>query len=137
MIGISAFATHYLRTRTAERMEDACRIFSKGQITVNPDHTASRGEDEVKYEGPCRVWEVTAGNQVVISDSQVVMSQTYLSLPYDAPVPESDDIVLITSSADPDLMGRTVSIVGVVRGGGLRASRKFTVRVVDSQKASW
>lgn len=137
MIGMSDYATRYLRDRTAARMEDTCRIFTPGKMVVGSDFKSRREPQTVKYEGPCRIWEVISGNQVVISDKQVVVSQTYLSLPYDAPVPESDDIVLITKSADPDLVGRTVSIVSVTRGGGLRASRKMLVRVVDSKKATW
>lgn len=137
MIGISSFATNYLRTRTADRMQDSCRIFRRSGVTVDENFKASRGEAVVKYDGPCRIWEVTAGNQVIVSDQQVVVTQTYLSLPWDAPVPESDDIVLITASADSDLVGRTVAITGITRGGGLRASRRFTVTFVDSQSDAW
>lgn len=91
----------------------------------------------MKYEGVCRFWEVQAGSPVVIGDQQVTVTQSYLSLPFDSYVPEQDDIVLITKSADHDLEGRTVQVVSTVRGGGLRASRKFQVRLVESQKASW
>lgn len=135
---LSKFAASYVRSRTADRMDDECRIFKPGGMVIDPvTHKAKRVDAVVKYEGKCRFWEVQAGSQVVIGDQQVVVTQSYLSLPYDAPVPESDDIVEITKSVDPDLEGRTVQVVSIVRGGGLRASRKFLVRLVDSQKASW
>lgn len=135
---LSKFAASYVRSRTSDRMDDECRIFKPGGMVVDPvTHKAKRADAVVKYEGKCRFWEVQAGSQVVIGDQQVVVTQSYLSLPYDAPVPESDDIVEITKSVDPDLVGRTVQVVSIVRGGGLRASRKFLVRLVDSQKASW
>ena len=137
MIGISKFATDYLRTRATDRMEDECRIFKPGGMVVGEDFKAHRAPAQVRYEGRCRLWEVASSSQVVISDEQLVISTTYLSLPWDAPVPESDDIVLMTKSADVDLVGRTLSIISVTRGGGLRASRKFTVRVVDSRKEAW
>lgn len=135
---LSKFAASYVRSRTADKMEDECRIFKPGEMVVDPvTHKARRGEAVVKYEGPCRFWEVQAGAQVVVGDNQVVVTQSYLSLPYNAPVPESDDIVQITKSVDEDLEGRTVQVVSVVRGGGLRASRKFLVRLVDSRKDTW
>lgn len=133
----SKFATSYLRRRSAERMEDQCRIYKQGKMEVSEDFTARRSTEIVRYEGRCRLWEVPASSQVVIGDRQMVVAHTYLSLPWDAPVPESDDIVLMTNSADHDLIGRTVAVVSVVRGGGLRGSRKFTVRVLDSKKDSW
>lgn len=114
-------------------MLDECRIYRQGKV-VTDGFKARRETDLEIYEGPCRVWEVASSAQVVISDHQVVVSQTYLSLPWDAPVPESDDIVEITKSADTDLEGRTVQVVSVTRGGGLRASRRFTIRVVDDQR---
>lgn len=137
MIGISDFAVDYLRRRSTHRMQDECRIFRPGEMVLDSEFKARRGPAVVKYEGPCRLWEVASSSQVVISDEQVVISTTYLSLPWDAPVPESDDIVLMTKSSDPDLEGRTLSIISVTRGGGLRGSRKFTVRVVDSRKENW
>ena len=74
---------------------------------------------------------------MVVGDHQQVITQSFLSLPYDAPVPEQDDIVLILDSADPDLIDRTVQVVSIVRGGGLRASRRFLVRQQDSKGDYW
>lgn len=138
MVGISAFAASYVRKRTSERMVDECRIWKPGPVIL--DRTTgktSRGEDILKYQGVCRFWEVTAGGAALLGDEQVTISQTYLSLPYNAVVPEQDDIVKITMSVDPDLVGRTVKVVSTVRGGGLRASRRFLVQVVESQKPTW
>ena len=138
MVGISPFAAAYVRKRTAERMVDQCRIWKPGPVVLDKvTGKTTRGEAILKYQGVCRFWEVTSGQQALLGDEQVVMSQTYLSLPYNAPIPESDDIVLITTSVDPDLVGRTVKVVSVVRGGGLRASRRFLVQVVESQKPTW
>lgn len=138
MVGISPFAAAYVRRRTSERMVDQCRIWTPGPVVL--DRTTgktSRGEDILKYQGMCRFWEQTAGSAALLGDENVTISQTYLSLPYNAPIPESDDIVKITMSVDPDLVGRTVKVVSVVRGGGLRASRRFSVQVVESQKPTW
>ena len=138
MVGISSFAKSYVRARTAERMDDACEIWKPGPPVLDKTTgKTKRSKALVKYVGPCRFWEVTAGQQALVGDQQVVFTQTYFSLPYDAPVPESDDIVKITQSDDFDLRGRTVRIISTVRGGGLRASRRFLVQLVDSQKDAW
>jgi hypothetical protein len=135
---ISPTAQAYIRKRATELMADQCRIF-KPQKPVLDRSTGKTVTPApiIKYEGPCRFWEVQSGGQVLIGDEQLTMSQTYLSLPFDAPVPESDDIVELTGSADSSLVGSTVQVISIVRGGGLRSSRKMLVRVVESQKANW
>ena len=135
---ISPFAADYVRKRTAERMDDVCRVWKPGPPVLDRNTGKTRRDDsQVKYEGPCRLWEVTSGSQALLGDQQLVFSQSYLSLPYNSVVPESDDVVKIVKSVDNDLQGRTVRVVSVVRGGGLRASRRFMVQVIDSEKASW
>lgn len=135
---ISPTAQAYVRKRATELMADQCRIFKPQKPVLDRNTGKTVTPDPViKYEGPCRFWEVQSGGQVLIGDEQVTMSQTYLSLPFNSVVPESDDVVEITASADDSLVGTTVQVISIVRGGGLRGSRKLSVRVVESQKASW
>lgn len=135
---ISPFAASYVRKRTTEHMVDACKIWTPGAVVVDPfDGSAHRDEGQLKYEGPCRFWEVGSGQQIVVGDQQISMTQSYLTLPFDSVIPEADDVIQITKSVDSDLEGRVVNVTGVVRGGGLRASRKFSVQVVESKKATW
>ena len=135
---ISPFAASYVRKRTTEHMVDHCKIWTPGEIVVDPDTgRAQRLQGEIKYDGPCRFWEVNAGPQIVVGEQQITSSEAYLTLPFNSVVPEDDDVVQITASVDEDLVGRMVNILSVVRGGGLRASRRFRVQVVESTKASW
>jgi len=137
-VRISPFAASYVRKRTTEHMVDACTIWTPGEIVVDPDTgDAVRLQGEIKYDGPCRFWEVNAGSQIVVGDEQITTTEAYLSLPFNSVVPEADDVVQITMSVDSDLVGRMVNILSVVRGGGLRASRRFRVQVVESTKSSW
>ena len=136
--GISPFARAYVRTRTTDRMTDACRIFKPGPAVLDRSTgKTTRAAGTTKYEGPCRVFEQQAGTIVQSGEEEVVVTVSYLTLPWNAPIPESDDVVLITSSDDPDLVGRTVTIVSMVRGGGLRASRRFQIQIVTSKKETW
>jgi hypothetical protein len=135
---ISPFAQEYIRKRTAELMHDACKIYTPGSPVLDrTTGNTTTPESAVKYEGPCRFWEVQAGQQVLIGDQELVMTQSFLSLPYDAPVPEGDDVVEITDCDDPVLIGTTVNVISAVHGGGLRASRKLLVRVIESESGSW
>lgn len=138
MPGVSPFAAAYVRRRAALWMQDACQIWTPGPVVKDPvTFHGTRSQGTNKYDGPCRFWEVAAGQQALLGDQQIVFSQSYLALPYSAPVPETDDIVKITQSVDPDLVGRTVEVISVIRGGGLRASRRFLVRVLDSKSSTW
>lgn len=138
MVRISPFQSRYIRNRAALLMVDQCKIWTAGKPVLDRvTGKTTRAESAVKYLGKCRFWEIANGSQTLIGDQQIVMSQSFFSIPYDAPVPESDDIVQITASADSDLVGRTINILSIVRGGGLRASRRFTVELIDSQKAAW
>jgi hypothetical protein len=138
MVGISKFGRSYVRKRATQRQDDACKIWKPGPVVVDKSTgKSSRSVLQVKYEGPCRFWEVTAGQQIVVGDEQITMTQAYLSLPYNAPIPEADDVVEITHSDDTDLIGRTVEVISAVRGGGLRASRRLMVKVRESKKANW
>lgn len=138
MVRISPFGRSYVRKRAAELMSDQCRIFKPGPVEIdNTTGQAYRTTEVVKYEGKCRFYEVQAGQQIIVGDEQITMTQSYLTLPFNSVIPESDDIIEITASDDVDLVGRTVEVISVVRGGGLRASRKLAVRVRDSQKSTW
>jgi hypothetical protein len=135
---VSPTAQAYIRRRASELMADECRIFKpqKPVLDRNTGKTVTPSP-VTKYEGPCRYWEVQSGQQISVGDEQLTLTQSYLSLPYDAPVPESDDIVEITKSVDSTLQGTTVAVISITRGGGLRGSRKLLVRVVESKKDSW
>jgi len=136
---VSPYAAQYIRNKAVDLMNGACRITKPGEVVYDKATRTSRvAEGALKYEGPCRLWEVPAGSQVVVGDEQITVSQTYFSIPHWVmPLPEADDIILITTSDDPDLAGRMIKIMSTVRGGGLRASRRFQVRVSDSKKDTW
>ena len=78
------------------------------------------------------------GQQIVVGDEEITITKTQFSIPYWVmPLPEEDDIVVMIESVDPDLVGRTLSIQSVVRGGGLRSSRLFQVQIAESKKSTW
>lgn len=137
---ISSFARSYLRKRAELLMTDACvvRDPTATRISYNPatrQATTSTGVE--RYSGACRLYQVPAGAHLEIGDDEYVVSTVVLALPWDAPVPEPHDIVEMTGSDDPDVIGRHLGILGIERGGGLRGSRRMAVRFIESDKEEW
>lgn len=133
------FSLSYLRTRTTEKMDHTCRINRPGSYTDN-DLTgiASYQAGAVVYEGPCRFWEAQGGSGGFLGEEQVKVTQTFLSIPWSSPVPEEDDVITILTHVDPDMVGRTVQVEAMTRGGDLRASRVFRVKITTHlNKAGW
>lgn len=135
---VSSFARDHIRQRATDLMNCRVRITRPGSAYDPVTRRDSNTEGELLYEGPARVWEVPAGQQIVIGDDEVTVTSTYLSLPFWVyPLPEDDDLIVVIDSDDPDLTGRSLNVESTVRGGGLRASRRFQVTVSTSKKTSW
>ena len=94
---------------------------------------AARSDGTLIYEGPCRLWQVTGGGSTTFQDKEVVITTTYLSIPWNNEG-EPKDIVTITASVDDELVGRSLNIEAVTRGGGLRGSRVYRVAFVDFEE---
>lgn len=140
-LGVSPYAQGFIQDRATDLMTSTCQIFTPnlgdGQYDA-VSGTVGTAAPTYKYEGPCRLWEVPGGQSVVVGDQEVNITQTYFALPFFvSPLPERGDTIQILTSDDPDLEGRTVVIKSTVRGGGLRASRRFLVEVADSPKSTW
>lgn len=140
-LGVSPFSQTFLQDHATDLMTSSCRVYTPNLGVGTYDRVTGRvtaGDPVIKYEGPCRIWEVPGGQQIIVGDEEITVTQTYLSLPYwITPLPENDDIIQVIESDDPDLVGRTLSVVSTVRGGGLRASRRFQVKISESKKATW
>ena len=136
---VSPFAKEYIRKRAEMLMNGTCRIWTPSEDRVRqPDGSYKAAPGLTKYEGPCRLWEVSAGSLQSVNDQMVAETNTYFSIPWDAPVPESQDWIKIITHEDPALVGRTVYIHSMYKGGGLRASRRFMVEIKDAvQRGNW
>jgi hypothetical protein len=135
---IGNYPRDHIRQRATNLMSAAVKISRPGTDYDPVTRRDVSTEGDILYEGPARIWEVPAGQQVVIGEEEVVVTSTYLTIPFWVqPLPEHDDLIVVTESDDEDLIGRSLDIVSVVRGGGLRASRRFQVRISESRKSTW
>ena len=98
---------------------------------------AEMGEDEDRYSGKARIYNVTGPVQYAIGDEPQYFSSTFVSIPISAPKPRIDDVVEVLSHPDPNLVGRFFRVQDVEAGGqipvvhrmqvvGIQASREWT-----------
>lgn len=136
---ISPFAKSYLRLRAAKLMVSQCTIWHPQDNTYDPAQLASIVPPlgAPIYVGQCRFWRAATGVQTLMGEEIVTVTETFLSIPYNSVVPVERDIARIDNHDDPTMIGRTMQLIGIARGGSLRGSRVFSVRMFESAKGSW
>lgn len=134
----SQAAARYIRKRVNEQMAYRVQIYRNG--TPNFDeasgvYTAKKAT--LVYEGRGRIWYAGGGSAIAIGEGDIVVTPTYLSIPFTAdPVPRVDDVVVVIDSPDSDLLGRTLRITSVDSGSYIHPARKMQV-VVWSDNRTW
>jgi hypothetical protein len=96
---------------------------------------ATAGSRTTIYTGICRVWEQQNPSQVMLGESEFVLYQTVLSIPWDTPtgnIPAlHDEFQILTSPTDPKWVGNRFRIQSSKRGGQIMATRSFVVEKMD------
>lgn len=116
-----------LRTVAQGAQSGTCQLLrpSDAPPALNPSTLAYEpGPPVVLWSGPCRVQpQSRSGAQVVdAAGEQVTLSGYQVTVPISAGQVVVDDLVLITASADPQLVGRTLRVTDVSYGD-LQAER--------------
>jgi hypothetical protein len=133
-VRISQFARDYGRAHATEMMEDEVEITRPGPAETSYDpntRVVTTNSGVLIYDGPARIWEVRAGTKQTIGDRVFWSTQTYVSILWNAAIPEPEDRIKIAGSVDAQLTGRTMRVQAVTRGGGLRVSRVMAVEFYD------
>jgi len=132
---ISPMARDYVRSRATAVMEYRCRA-----ERITPPHiddetlTAVRGARTVLIEdSPCRIWEIQGASAVMLGETDLMIQNVQLSLPWDSPVlKKSDEIVIIHApTQDTSMLNKRFEIVSAAFAGELRATRRYSVRAVE------
>lgn len=138
---VTAFSRSYLRKRATHLMEDSgdtCVIKRPGEAKVIVDPITNEAErvlgQVVVYEGACRLVKPGGGGKSEYQEKDVAVEQTLLALPFDAGVPQMNDVVTMTGSDDPEVVGSQWTVQDTERAGGLRGSRVVTVKTFDHEK---
>ena len=129
---ISAYSRQWVRSRATAVMEYTCRIERSGVPEGYDEDTliyTAEGVATVIYEGTCRIWEVANASSVVVGDTDVYQMTTNLSIPWDTPeeIKRYDQVTILTSHTDDQMVGKRYEIQTVAKAGELRATRRFEV----------
>lgn len=129
---ISAYARQWVRGRATGVMEYTCRIDRSGVPEGYDEDTliyTAEGVAQVIYEGVCRIWEVANSSSVVVGDTDIYQMTTNLSIPWNtsAVVKRYDEVTILTSPTDDQMVGKRYEIQTVAKAGELRATRRFEV----------
>lgn len=134
---ISPWAVQYVRSRATAVMQYTCRIERVQKATYDENTlVAAPGGRTTIYEGVCRVWEVSGGAPIVIAESDIVLQDTQLSIPWNvSPLPKrNDEVLILTAPTDTALVGKRFQIKTSAKAGELRATRRFSV--ISMEKSS-
>lgn len=88
------------------------------------------------YQGPARVYPGRGPSPVALGDTIVTFQTIMVAIPFSAPIPHRDDLVRVTVSIDPGLVGKTLRIIDVTVGGQIVASRTMTCTEVEQSGTS-
>lgn len=117
---ISAFARAAVRKRVEAQMTATVQIL-RGQLGAMDPTTLKVGglqNSTVIYEGNARIHTLSGEGSLSLGDGQIDQRQVVISIPWDAPIPQRDDVVIIGNDdeADTTVDGLALRIVEVAGG---------------------
>jgi hypothetical protein len=106
-----------LRTLANSSMPDTCVITrGTGRGVYDPEtNTHGPAGSEPVWSGRCRVATgvSTEGHEVTVGSLREVLGRYTVHIPHDASPVDVDDVVTVTASADPQLVGQRLSVTSV------------------------
>lgn len=114
-------------------MVDTCLIQRVNSTIVDSETGKVTPVYATVYTGQCKVQQraVRGGAPVVVGEASIFDSQLELHLPVNVTTVQPDDVVTITASIDPDLVGRTFHLRGPAHKTYLTARRMHMVEVTS------
>ena len=130
-----------LRRAAESLMTDTIRITRPGKTAVDPVTGAETPTGEVLYEGPGKVQTsggMASQTSTASGDSSnvgglVPQWSLYLHLPISATGLREKDVALVVDSQDPDLVGRTMSLVNMQSEKTLATARRWNVQEIPEE----
>ncbi len=128
---ISPYARRYVRSRATAVMQYRCN--AERVVPAKYDNVTllgSSGEREVIIEdSPCRIWEIQGAGAVMLGDTDIMVENVQLSLPWDSEILKKNDEITITfaPTQDESMLGKRFEIISAAKAGELRATRRYSV----------
>lgn len=109
-------------------MVDACTITRPGAASLNETTGVVTRTTTTVYTGACRVKPDAAPSETQSGEREVVVRRFIVSIPTSETGVEVDDVVTVTASKlDPALVGRALTVGGIVTGSHVTARRLVCV----------
>jgi hypothetical protein len=132
---ISPAARRYVRSRATAVMQYRCnaeRVVPGGFNNVSL--IGSSGDRTLIIEdSPCRIWEIQGASAVALGETEIMVQNVQLSLPWDSEVLKKSDEIVITFAPTQDItvLGKRFEIISSAKAGELRATRRYSVRAIE------
>lgn len=137
---VSAHAIARIRAFAEGNMDGLVTVLRAGGVSqmdpVTLEVGGMAGAAKV-YEGKARVHPFSGQGTISLGPGQIDQRSGTISIPWGAPVPQKDDVVLVRSAGeDHDLDGVAARVVGV-SGGGLFGDARRLQCVVWGRSSVW
>ena len=114
----------YARARAAANMTSTVKIWRMSKPVPDPDtllvSTTSRA---LVYQGPARVHRVQGTGVMMLGEMDLDTRSVQVAIPWDAPLPRQDDVVVIDATSDSTLAAKAFQVRDVDSGGLLHDQR--------------
>lgn len=109
-------------------MVDTVRILRMGRPTLATDNSliVTAAAKEVVYEGKAHVHKSRGSGVTVIGEVDIDTRSTVVDIPWDAPVPRQDDVVVVDTSSDTEMVSKALQVRDVDAGGLIHDRRVLT-----------
>lgn len=118
-----------LRRSRAESAMDSTVVIKRGDLGGLDRTTGKVGGLEnatTVYQGKARIRSVQTGAKAREGGGEVVRRQTTIGIPFSAPVPRVNDVVLVLIDDDPDVVRLALAVDSVDAGGYFNGERTLT-----------
>lgn len=102
-----------LRSMVSRFLVDTCTVTSPAATAFDPDDGYSDATGATVYTGPCRVARPSGPQQVEAGEDTVTLGRFDVTLPWDTVALEVNQLVTVTASGDPFLIGRVLRVIDV------------------------
>lgn len=127
---VTPLARALVRSRVEAQMSATVTILRGTLGTLNPATGVVYGITGAQtiYSGKARIHTVSGEGSISLAAGQIDQRQTVVSIPWDAPMPQRDDIVLVGTDdlADPDLDNKALRVIEVSGGTAFGDARRLS-----------
>lgn len=136
---VSQTAIDAVRRYTEGNMDGSVTVLrgARGELDKTTGRVSGMVGGTPVYDGKARVHLVTGQGSLSLGPGQVNIRQTTVSIPWGAPVPQRDDLVLIRDAGQDDTLTGAALRVVEVSGGGLFGDARRMSCTLWGKSAQW